>query len=170
MAKPGAMDGEFKRSVSTFRNWVTEDGSSGFKAEAGRYHLYVALQCPWAHRTLIVRKLKGLDDAISCSVVALRRDEKGWKFDPSTPDPVHGFTHVRDIYLHSNPDYNGRFTVPVLYDKVQKVIVNNESSEIIRMLNSELNAFCKLPEQAALNLYPENLRIEVDALNEWIYP
>ena len=168
------MEGEFKRAVSSYRNWVTQDGSSGFHSDAGRYHLYVAYNCPWAHRTLIVRKLKGLEDVISCSVAAYRRDEKGWKFDPSfpgsTPDTVHGFTHLRDVYLHSNPDYGGRFVVPVLYDKVQKVIVSNESSEILRMLNSEFNAFCKLPEQAALDLYPEPLRAEVDALNEWIYP
>lgn len=166
--------GEFKRPVSSYRNWVTQDGSSGFQAEAGRYHLYVAYNCPWAHRTLVVRKLKGLEDAITCSVAAYRRDDKGWKFDPScpgsTPDTVNGFTHVRDVYLHSDPEYSGRFTVPVLYDKLQKVIVNNESSEIIRMLNSEFNAFCKLPEQAAIDLYPEALRPEVDALNEWIYP
>lgn len=166
--------GEFKRAVSTYRNWVTQDGSSGFPAEAGRYHLYVAYNCPWAHRTLIVRKLKGLEDAITCSVAAYRRDDKGWKFDPScpgsTPDTVNGFTHVRELYLLSDPEYSGRFTVPVLYDKLQKVIVNNESSEIIRMLNTEFNAFCKLPEQVAIDLYPEALRAEVDALNEWIYP
>ena len=167
--------GEFKRVASTFRNWVTEDGSSGFKVEAGRYHLYVAYNCPWAHRTLVVRKLKGLDEAVTCSVAAYRRDERGWKFDPascpgSTEDTVHGFSHVRDVYLQCDPEYSGRFTVPVLYDKVQKTIVNNESSEIIRMFNTEFNAFCKSPEQAAIDLYPEPLRAEVDALNEWIYP
>ena len=154
---------------------MTKNGSSGFQSEAGRYHLYVAYNCPWAHRTLIVRKLKGLEDAITCSVTAIRRDERGWKFDPtscpgSTEDTVHGFSHLRDVYLHSNSDYSGRFTVPVLYDKVQEKIVNNESSEIIRMFNSEFNAFCKLPEQAAIDLYPESLKAEVDALNEWIYP
>jgi putative glutathione S-transferase len=168
------MEGEFKRTVSTFRNSITRDGSSGFAPEAGRYHLYVAFNCPWAHRTLVVRKLKGLEDAITCSIAAYRRDEKGWKFDPSYPgateDHVHGFTHVRDVYLQCDPEYSGRFTVPVLYDKVQKTIVNNESSEIIRMLNSEFNAFCKTPEQAAIDLYPEALRAQVDSLNEWIYP
>jgi putative glutathione S-transferase len=168
------MEGEFKRTVSTFRNSITRDGSSGFAPEAGRYHLYVAFNCPWAHRTLVVRKLKGLEDAITCSIAAYRRDEKGWKFDPSYPgataDHVHGFAHVRDVYLKCVPEYSGRFTVPVLYDKVQKTIVNNESSEIIRMLNSEFNAFCKTPEQAAIDLYPEALRAQVDSLNEWIYP
>ena len=105
--------------------------------------------------------------------MGIRRDERGWKFNPdcpgSTVDSVNGFTHVRDVYLHCDPDYTGRFTVPVLHDKVQKRIVNNESSEIIRMLNSEFNDFCKLPEQAAIDLYPEPLRAEIDALNGWIY-
>ena len=166
--------GEFVRLQSRLRNWVTRDGSSGFPAEAGRYHLYVAYNCPWAHRTLVMRKLKGLEDAISCDIVGYRRDEKGWKFNPdcpgSTADSVNGFSHLREVYLLSDPEYDGRFSVPVLFDKHQKVIVNNESSEIIRMLNSEFNNFCKLPEQAALDLYPEHLRAEVDALNDWIYP
>ena len=166
--------GEFVRPQSRLRNWVTRDGSSGFPAEAGRYHLYVAYNCPWAHRTLVMRKLKGLEDAISCDIVGYRRDEKGWKFNPdcpgSTVDSVNGFSYLREVYLLSDPEYDGRFSVPVLFDKHQKVIVNNESSEIIRMLNSEFNDFCKLPEQAALDLYPEHLRAEVDALNDWIYP
>lgn len=166
--------GEFKRKPSSFRNWITKDGSSGFPAEAGRYHLYVSYACPWAHRTLIVRKLKGLEDAISFDVVDYYMGEKGWRFDPdvsgATSDSCNGFTHLRELYFMVQPDYGGRFTVPVLYDKFQKVIVNNESSEIIRMLNSEFNAFCKLPEQAAIDLYPEALRAEVEALNEWIYP
>jgi putative glutathione S-transferase len=166
--------GEFKRKPSTFRNWITKDGSSGFPAEAGRYHLYVSYACPWAHRTLITRKLKGLEDAISFDVVDHFLGDKGWRFDPDVPgattDSVNGFTFIRELYFMVEPGYSGRFTVPVLYDKVKKVIVNNESSEILRMLNSEFNAYCKLPEQAALDLYPESLRAEVDALNEWIYP
>ena len=166
--------GEFKRKPSSFRNWITQDGSSGFPAEAGRYHLYVSYACPWAHRTLIVRKLKGLEDAISFDVVDYYMGEKGWRFDPDVPgatgDSCNSFNYLRELYFMVQPEYGGRFTVPVLYDKLQKVIVNNESSEIIRMLNTEFNAFCKLPEQAAIDLYPEALRAEVDALNEWIYP
>lgn len=166
--------GEFHRKPSSFRHWVTHDGNSGFLAEAGRYHLYVSLACPWAHRTLIVRKLKGLEDAISVDVVDYHMGEKGWRFNPDCPgateDTVNGSTYLREVYFLSDPDYSGRFTVPVLFDKRQKVIVNNESSEILRMLNSDFNAFCKLPEQAAIDLYPENLRGEVDALNDWIYP
>ena len=166
--------GEFKRKPSTFRNWITKDGSSGFPAEAGRYHLYVSYACPWAHRTLIVRKLKGLEDVISFDVVDYFMGEKGWRFNPDIPgatvDSVNGFEYIRQLYFKVNPEYSGRFTVPVLYDKVQEKIVNNESSEIIRMLNSEFNAFCKLPEQAAIDLYPESLKAEVDSLNEWIYP
>ena len=166
--------GEFKRKETLFRNWITKDGSSGFPAEASRYHLYVSYACPWAHRTLIARKLKGLEDAISFDVVDYYMGENGWRFNPevpgATPDSLNGFKYLRELYFMVKPDYGGRFTVPVLYDKVQKVIVNNESSEILRMLNSEFNAFCKLPEQAALDLYPEPLRAEVDALNEWIYP
>ena len=168
--------GEFKRKPSTYRNWVARDGSSGFPAEAGRYHLYVSYACPWAHRTLIVRKLKGLEDVISLDVVDYHNvmGGKGWRFNPDCPgattDSVHGFHHLRELYFSVNPEYTGRFTVPVLYDKVQKKIVNNESSEIIRMFNSEFNDFCKLPEQAAIDLYPEPLRAEIDALNDWIYP
>ena len=166
--------GEFKRKPSAFRNWITKDGSSGFPAEAGRYHLYVSYACPWAHRTLITRKLKGLEDVISVDVVDYHMGEKGWRFKPDVPgatsDSINGFKHLRELYFKVVPDYGGRFTVPVLYDKIQKVIVNNESSEILRMFNSEFNAFSKLPEQAGLDLYPENLRAEVDGLNEWIYP
>ena len=166
--------GEFKRKSSTFRNWVTADGSSEFKAESGRYHLYVSYACPWAHRTLVGRKLKGLEDAITFDVVDYHMGEKGWRFNSNvpgaTPDTVNGFSYLRELYFKVNPEYSGRFTVPVLYDKVQKTIVNNESSEILRMLNSEFNAFCKSPEQAAIDLYPESLRAEVDTLNEWIYP
>ena len=166
--------GEFKRKQSSFRNWIKKDGSTGFPAEAGRYHLYVSYACPWAHRTLITRKLKGLEDVISFDVVDYYMGEKGWRFNPDVPgatsDSLNGFSHLRELYFMVEPDYTGRFTVPVLYDKVKKVIVNNESSEILRMFNSEFNDFCKLPEQAAIDLYPELLRAEVDALNEWIYP
>uniref|UniRef100_K1QDX5 Uncharacterized protein yqjG n=1 Tax=Magallana gigas TaxID=29159 RepID=K1QDX5_MAGGI len=147
--------GAFQRSQSAFRNWVTADGSSGFKAQPGRYHLYVSLACPWAHRTLILRKLKGLDDVISVNVVDwLLNFETGWEFNEKI-----SFT-----------DYNKSVTVPVLWDKETKTIVNNESSEIIRMLNSEFNDFCKTEEQKQLDIYPENLRKSIDDINEWIYP
>lgn len=165
--------GEFKRKSSTFRSWITKDGSSGFPAEAGRYHLYVSLACPWAHRTIITRKLKGLEECISLNVVDYMMGEKGWKFSPdvqdATADTVNGFEHVREIYFLAEKDYQGRFTVPVLWDKKTKTIVNNESSEIIRMLNSEFNEFCATEEQKAIDIYPEALKEKIEELNEWIY-
>ena len=165
--------GQFFRRASIFRNWITRDGSSGFPAESGRYHLYVSYACPWAHRTLIVRRLKGLEDAISLDVVDYYMGEKGWRFNPDAPgataDTVNGFSFMREVYFLADGDYQGRFTVPVLWDKKQKTIVNNESSEIIRMLNSEFNEFCRTPEQRALDLYPATLKAEIDSLNEWVY-
>lgn len=167
--------GAFQRSQSAFRNWVTADGSSGFKAQSGRYHLYVSLACPWAHRTLILRKLKGLDDVISVNVVDwLLNFETGWEFnekrDGCTPDTVNSVKYLKEVYRKVDPDYNKSVTVPVLWDKETKTIVNNESSEIIRMLNSEFNDFCKTEEQKQLDFYPENLRKSIDDINEWIYP
>ncbi|XP_048737020.1 glutathionyl-hydroquinone reductase YqjG-like isoform X2 [Ostrea edulis] len=167
--------GAFQRAQSAFRNWITADGSSGFKAESGRYHLYVSFACPWAHRTLIVRKLKGLEDVISVNVVDwLLNFETGWEFnekrDASTSDTVNGKKFMKEVYKKADPDYNRSITVPVLWDKQKNTIVNNESSEIIRMLNSEFNAFCKTPEQKQLDLYPEDRRKEIDEVNEWIYP
>ena len=166
--------GEFVRKPSTFRNWVSADGSTGFKAEAGRYHLYVSLACPWAHRTLVVRQLKGLEDVITVNVVDYLMGEKGWRFNPdvegATPDTVNGFSFMREVYFKVDPNYAGRFTVPVLYDKQTGVIVNNESAEIIRMLNTEFNEFCATPEAKALDLYPPELRDKINELNDWIYP
>ena len=165
--------GEFKRKDSSFRNWITKDGSSGFPAESGRYHLYVSLACPWANRTLIVRLLKGLEACISVDVVDYLMGPKGWKFSPDvpgcTPDTINGCEYMREVYFLADKDYKGRFTVPVLWDKKTKTIVNNESSEIIRMLNSEFNEFCATDKQRALDLYPESLKAEIDELNEWIY-
>lgn len=162
--------GEFKRKESSFRNWITKDGSSGFPAESGRYHLYVSLACPWAHRTLVVRKLKGLEDYVSVNVVEHFMGEKGWKFNPeipgATPDTVNGCEYLREVYFLAQKDYEGRFTVPVLWDTKAKTIVNNESSEIIRMFNSE---FFFPDQQRAVDLYPESLREKIDQLNEWIY-
>ena len=168
--------GEFVRKPSSFRNWITKDGSSGFPAEHGRYHLYVSYACPWAHRTIITRRLKGLGEDSGCitmDIVDYHMGEKGWRFNPdvegATPDTVNGFSHLREVYFLANSEYSGRFTVPVLWDKKTKTIVNNESAEILRILNSEFNEFCANDEQRALDLYPEHLRKEIGELNEWIY-
>lgn len=167
--------GRFERSKSQFRNWVTKDGSAGptgkggFKAEAGRYHLYVSYACPWAHRTLIFRALKKLEDVISVSVVDYLMVEEGWTFygtTGSTGDAVYNSKRLHEIYTRADPTYSGRVTVPVLWDKQRETIVSNESSEIIRMLNSAFDAF----GDTSLDLYPEALRGEIDALNEFVYP
>ncbi len=170
-----ANDGRFVRSASQFRNWITADGSAGpsgtggFKAEAGRYHLYVSLACPWAHRTLIFRALKKLEDVISVSVVDYLMAEEGWALtgkDGATPDHLYGAKRLYEIYTRADPHYSGRVTVPVLWDKQQQTIVSNESAEIIRMLNTAFNEF----GDASLDFYPEELRSEIDALNDFIYP
>lgn len=148
---PSDTSGEFKRQVSSFRSWISRDAGAEFPPEKGRYHIYASYACPWAHRTLITRRLKGLEDVISFSVVHWHLGEKGWRFvekgedvpgDNVVPDPVDGhgaFTHLRDLYFESEKDYQGRFTVPVLYDKKAKRIVSNESSEILRMLGTEVS-------------------------------
>lgn len=172
-------DGSFKRQQSQFRNKVTADGSSGFKAEKGRYHLYISLACPWACRCLTFRKLKGLEDAISLSIVKPvwgitdeKQNLKGWVFckdkdeDGATVDHIHHTNSIRDIYLKFHPNYTGRFTVPVLFDTKTNQIVNNESSEIIRMFNSEFNEFAQNPK---LDLYPEKFRKEIDQHNDYMY-
>ncbi|MGB6543027.1 MAG: glutathione S-transferase family protein [Xanthobacteraceae bacterium] len=168
-------DGHFVRTTTTFRNFVTADGSpgptgkGGFPAEPGRYHLYVSLACPWAHRTLIFRKLKKLEAAISLSVMAALLSRKGWEFgtEPgATLDTVNGKSTLADIYLLADPRYNGRASVPVLWDKKQRTIVSNESSEIIRMLNSAFNAFTDVHT----DYYPVELRAEIDRINEIVYP
>ena len=159
--------GAFVRQQSAFRDWVTSDGSSDFPAEAGRYHLYVSLACPWAHRTIIVRKLKGLEDAISLSVVDPLRDEKGWRFGPDFPDPLgHGWSYLSEAYAATNPAFDGRVTVPTLWDTKTGRVVNNESSDIIVMLNE---AFDEFAAQDAPDLYPQELREEMDELNAWVY-
>lgn len=156
--------GAFHRLVSRFRDRVTADGSSGYRAEPGRYHLYVSLACPWAHRTLIARKLKGLEEVIGVTVVDPLRDERGWAFTDA-PDPINGFRFLREAYLATDPDCPSRVTVPVLWDKEQGRIVNNESAELIRMLNSEFDAW----GDATVDLYPAAHRAEIDALNATIY-
>ena len=168
-------DGAFQREQAQRRNWLTADGKpgptgvGGFAAEAGRYHLYVSLACPWAHRTLILRKLKGLDNLIDVSVVSWLMLENGWTFDQnlgSTGDKLDHFNFMHQRYTADTANYTGRVTVPVLWDKQQKRIVNNESAEIIRMFNS---AFDDLTGND-LDFYPAPLRGEIDALNERIYP
>ncbi len=159
--------GAFVRQESAFREWVTADGSSGFTAESGRYHLYVSLACPWASRTVIYRRLKGLEEAISMTVVDPVRDERGWRFTAEDPDPINGFEFLAEAYRLTDPGFEGRVTVPLLWDRKTNRGINNESSEIIRMLNSEFDAFAGDPE---LDLYPEALRPEIDRLNEMIYP
>lgn len=166
--------GHFVRKDAAYRNWVTADGSagpdgvSGFKAEPGRYHLYVSLACPWAHRTLIVRALKGLEDLISVSVVNWLMRDNGWTFDNGPgviPDSVNHARLLHEVYTAADPSYSGRVTVPVLWDKAQKTIVNNESSEIIRMLNSAFDHLGAKPG----DFYPPALREEIDAINPRIY-
>jgi putative glutathione S-transferase len=167
-------NGEFVRWESGFRNWVTTDGGpgpsgqGGFRAEPGRYHLYVSYACPWAHRTLIVRSLKGLEDLISVSVVHPLMPPESWVFGEypgATPDHVHGFEKLHQLYEHAQPGFDGVVTVPVLYDKQRDIIVNNESSEILRMLNSAFDAWGR----AELDLYPAALRDEIDAVNALVY-
>ncbi len=160
--------GRFVRRESQFRDRVTADGSSGFKAEPGRYHLYVSLACPWAHRTLIFRRLKRLEEVISISVVHWHMAENGWEFGDGklcTGDRLGGRQYLHQVYTDARPDYSGRVTVPVLWDAKENTIVNNESAEIIRMLNREFDAW----GDASLDLYPEALRAEIDALNEVIF-
>lgn len=167
--------GGFVRQTSSFRNWVTPDGSAGptgtggFKAEAGRYHLYVALICPWASRTLMARTLKGLEDAVSLSIVEPRMSDQGWKFGDfpgAVADDVNRATYMHEIYTKADPVFTGRATVPVLWDKVTGTIVNNESADIVRMFNS---GFGRLA-QSAFDLYPAAFHEQIDALNDRIYP
>ena len=163
--------GNFQRVDSVFRDRVTADGSSGFAAEAGRYHLYVAYTCPWAHRTQIYLALKKLTGLISVAVAVPGLREQGWTFEDNpafpdcTPDRVNGFRYLRQAYAASNPHYTGKVTVPTLWDKKTKRIVNNESSEIIRMLNSEFGAFGADPT----DFYPKHLRAEIDRINAQVY-
>ena len=159
--------GGFVRQVSSFRNWVTADGSSGFPAEAGRYHLYVALICPWASRTLMARKLKGLERAVSVSVVEPILTTQGWRFGPypgATLDLVNGATYMHELYSAADGDFTGRATVPVLWDKATKTIVSNESADIVRMFNAGFGDLASGPD-----LYPAELAADIDALNDVIY-
>lgn len=160
-----ATHGEFVRADSAFRNWVTADGSSGYPAEPGRYHLYVSLACPWAHRTLIARALKKLDGAVPLSIVEPVMAELGWVFSPALPDRANGFSHFHQLYTAARPDYSGRVSVPVLWDTKTRTIVNNESAEIMRMLNQAFNAY----GDNKVDLYPAPLRHKIDRINEFVY-
>jgi glutathionyl-hydroquinone reductase len=162
-------DGQFVRQGDAFRDWVRADGSSDFPAVAGRYHLYVSLACPWAHRTIIVRRLKGLEHAIGMTVVDPIRDDFGWAFRDvpgASADPVNGFRYLAEAYAASDPHYHGRVTVPVLWDTLTKRIVSNDDDDIMRMLETEFDALAERPE---LDLVPRALSAEIDALNAHIY-
>jgi len=167
-------EGHFVRKAAQFRNWVTADGRpgpsgrGGFKAEPGRYHLYVSLACPWANRTLIFRHIKGLEDIISLSVVHWNMSHQGWTFEPGDgviPDPIHAAHYLHEVYTGADPDYSGRVTVPVLWDRKTETIVSNESAEIIRMFNSAFDGVSALPG----DYYPAELREEIDEINARVY-
>jgi len=166
--------GKFERSQSQFRDWVTPDGQPapgrdrGFRAEPGRYHLYVSLACPWASRALILRKLKKLEDVISLSVVHHYMGKDGWTFlreDGATGDTLYGLDFLHQLYTKADPAYSGRVTVPVLWDKQQQTIVSNESADIIRMFNSAFDQW----GDASVDFYPRHLRAEIDAVNDKVY-
>jgi len=162
-------DGQFRRGQSTFRNHIEKGGR--FAPEKGRYHLYVSYACPWAHRTLIVRKLKGLEEFIGVTVVSPHMGQHGWpfasadSFPGAEKDPHNNAQHIKDIYLKIDPEMTARFTVPILWDTKEKTIVNNESSEIIRMFNSEFGELAG----NAIDLYPAEDRKEIDEINDWVY-
>ncbi|ACK69113.1 Glutathione S-transferase domain protein [Gloeothece citriformis PCC 7424] len=160
--------GRFLRNPTTFRNWIRSNNSSEFKVEPNRYHLYVSYACPWAHRTLIMRKLKGLENVISLSIVNPLMINDGWTFEPfegSTPDTVNGTKYLREVYAKADPQYTGRVTVPVLWDKQTHTIVNNESREIIRMFDVE---FDQLAEHQ-INFCPPDLKEQIDQTIDAIY-
>jgi glutathionyl-hydroquinone reductase len=170
----GKTGGRFERETSRLRNWVTPDGApgptgeGGFAAEPGRYHLYIARACPWAHRTMILRSLKGLQDAVSVSVTHWKMGENGWTFEPGdgvVPDPLIGARYLYELYARADPEYTGRVTVPMLWDKKQNRIVSNESADILRMFNSAFDAVGAKPG----DYYPEALRGEIDAVNARVY-
>ena len=163
-----AAGGEYTRQQDAFGGWVTENGHSGYPAAKDRYHLYVSWACPWAHRTIIVRKLKQLEDVIGMTVVDPLRDNRSWAFRDGPAhsiDPVNGFNFLREAYLATDPNYRGRVTVPVLWDTETKRIVSNSDDDIMRMFNCEFNRLA----DSSIDLYPEDMRNEIDELNTYIY-
>jgi putative glutathione S-transferase len=161
-------DGRFVRQEDAFREWVSADGHSGFRAEAGRYHLYVSLACPWAHRTIVVRALKRLQNALGMSVVDPIRDERGWAFGSGPgfgPDPLNGWAFLSEAYFATDPGYRGRVTVPILWDTHTKRIVSNNDDDIMRMLETEFDAFA----DNDLDFYPRAHRSAIDELNEHVF-
>ena len=166
LLEPVGAGGRFERQPSTFREWVSDDGSTPFPAEAGRYHLYVSWACPWAHRTIIGRRLKGLEDAIGMSVVDPIRDEKGWAFTGGEYiDPVNGFRFLGQAYAATDPEHRARLSVPVLWDTQTGRIVNNESADVLRMFTTAFGAFAT----REVDLWPVEHRAEIDALNTRLY-
>src|SRR5829696_6183884 len=161
-------EGRFVRPETSFRGVVTADGSSGFEAEEGRYHLYISWACPWAHRTAIMRKLKGLEDVVSLSATHPAMGEEGWAFSDAfgaIPDFVNGASYLHEIYTEAEPNYTGRVTTPVLWDKNEATIVNNESREIMRILDTEFEDFA----EKDVNFYPEDLREEIERTLDGLY-
>ena len=161
-------DGAFNRQDDAFREWVTEGGQSGFPAADDRYHLYVSWACPWAHRTIIVRKVKNLENVVQMTVVDPIRDDRGWTFrkgNGHSLDPINGFTYLSEAYQATDPQYQGRVTVPVLWDKETRRIVSNSDDDIMRMLNTEFNRFT----DSTIDLYPKELREEIDEMNMFLY-
>jgi glutathionyl-hydroquinone reductase len=174
-ATPRTVKGAFQRPDSVFRNWITPDGApgpsgtGGFKAEKGRYHLYVTHNCPWAYRTVLFRKLKGLEDVISIAIGGSQRKDEGWTWtneEGTIPDAVNHIFRLHEVYTRANPTYTGSVSVPCLWDKERQTIVNNESSEIIRMFNSAFRGI--VPE--TVDYYPEPLRAQIDEINAIVYP
>jgi len=172
ITKWASEDGHFRRQPSTFRDVISTGGD--FAPEKGRYHLYVSYACPWAHRTLITRRLKGLDDLIGVSIVSPHMGQLGWpfasadEFPGAENDPLYNSEHIRDLYFRAQPNYEARFTVPVLWDKKNETIVNNESAEIIRIFNTAFNDLLPEGEGKSLDIYPEPLRHEIDEVNAWV--
>lgn len=161
-------NGEFQRQEDAFRGWVTADGRSGYPAEAGRYHLYVSWACPWAHRTIIARRLEGLEDVVGMTAVDPVRDERGWAFrdgDGFSRDPINGFQFLSEAYHATDPNFRDRYTVPVLWDTKTKRIVSNCDDDILRMFGTEFGTFA----EPGPDLYPAEHRVEIDQLNDWIY-
>lgn len=164
-----AKDGQFVRPESPYRDWITADGSSRFKAEPNRYHLYVTHNCPWAYRTTVFRKIKSLEDMIGISIAGSSAKDEGWTFtkeERTTEDHLFDATYMHEIYTQADSDFTGRVTVPTLWDKKEKTIVSNESSEIIRMLNSEFDGLTGDNK----DFYPAELRAEIDEINDFVYP